>query len=67
MNATLELESEKIVIDKNKEMTVNEYAKYLGISRNTVNTWVNRKQILYRKIAELNDLILVQVGTEKKL
>lgn len=55
-----------IVIDTTQEMTMKEYANYLGIPYQTVATWVKRKQILFRKIAELNDLILVQVGTEKK-
>lgn len=55
-----------IIIDTSKEMTMKEYAKYLNIPYTTVATWVQRKQISFRRIAELNDLILVHVGTEKK-
>ena len=76
MNAILEAEptllkqkapSERaIVIEPEKEMTIKEYANFLGVSYDRVNTWVKRKQIQIRRIAELNDLILVQVGTEKK-
>ena len=55
-----------IVIDTSKEMTIKEYANFLGVSYDRVNTWVKRKQIQIRRIPELNDLILVQVGTEKK-
>jgi DNA-binding transcriptional regulator YiaG len=60
-------EQEKIIIDTSKEMTMQEYAKYLGIPYATIRTWVNRKQILYRKVPQLNDIILVQVGTEKNI
>ena len=55
-----------IVIDPTKEMTMKEYAKYLGIPYDTVASWVKRNRIKYRIINELNNLILVQVGTEKK-
>lgn len=56
-----------IVIDMSKEMTMQEYAKKFSIPYATVRTWVNRGQIEYRKVAQLNDLILVQIGTEKKV
>lgn len=59
-------EQETIIIDTSREMTIKEYANFLGVSYDRVNTWVKRKQIQIRRIPELNDLILVQVGTEKK-
>lgn len=58
--------TEKIVIDPSKEMTMKEYAKHLGKPYTTVATWVQRRQISFRVIPELNDLILIQIGTEKK-
>ena len=58
-------EQSMIIIDTAQEMTMKEYAKYLGISYNTVASWVQRNRIKHRVIPELNDLILVRVGTEK--
>jgi DNA-binding transcriptional regulator YiaG len=66
MKYMVNAEETTIVIDTKKEMTIKEYANFLGVPYQTVATWVQRKQILFRKITELNDLILVQVGTEKK-
>jgi hypothetical protein len=40
------------------------YAKKLGVSNQVIRNWIDRKKIEYRKIEEL-DLILVGVGTEK--
>jgi DNA-binding transcriptional regulator YiaG len=66
MKTMVKEQESTIIIDTSKEMTMKEYAKYLNIPYTTVATWVQRKQISFRRIAELNDLILVHVGTEKK-
>ncbi len=66
MKTMVKEQESTIIIDTSKEMTIKEYANFLGVSYDRVNTWVKRRQIQIRRIPELNDLILVQIGTEKK-
>lgn len=52
-----------ITIDLNKETTPAKYAKRIHQSTAVVLNWIKRDQIKYRKIEEL-DLILVEIDSE---
>jgi len=53
-----------ITIDFNKECTIKDYAKIKGISTQVISNWCKRKQIKFRDIPELNDLRLIEIGSE---
>lgn len=53
---------QKIVIDPNKEITQSEYAKLKGVPIQTVSAWVRRNKVKFRRIAELNNLVLIQIN-----
>lgn len=52
---------DKIIIDPNQEMTQADYAKYVGVDIKTVSAWVRRNKVKFRRIPELNNLVLIQI------
>ena len=54
-----------IVIDPATEFTVSNYCRLSGENKTTVMNWCSRDQIKHRVITQLNNLKLVQPGTEE--
>lgn len=56
----------KVTIDLDVWCTSAEKAKELGLTRQAVHAMVKRGQIMFWKIPELNNLVLVLKGKNKK-